>query len=204
MKETEAKMAVSTHASHDVHSTTQAGAGWSTRRIAVTALFCALSFIASFIEIPIFPPAPWLKYDPSCVIGMVAGLAFGPATGTIVVVLSWALHLIFSFDPWGVLMAIIANVALVVPCCAIARRIGGGRGLGIGMAAGAVVSLACCIVCNIVVTPLYTAVSTEAVIGMIVPILVPFNLLKGVLVSLLTFFLYKRVEKLFFRRSKKA
>ena len=29
---------------------------------------------------------------------------------------------------------------------------------------------------------------------------VPFNLLKGVLVSILTFFLYKHVEKLFFRR----
>ena len=32
---------------------------------------------------------------------------------------------------------------------------------------------------------------------------VPFNLLKGVLVSILTFFLYKRVERLFFQRSKK-
>ena len=29
---------------------------------------------------------------------------------------------------------------------------------------------------------------------------VPFNLLKGVLVSVLTFFLYKRVERLFFRK----
>ena len=33
---------------------------------------------------------------------------------------------------------------------------------------------------------------------------VPFNLLKGVLVSLLTFFLYKRVEKLFFRKKRTA
>ena len=29
---------------------------------------------------------------------------------------------------------------------------------------------------------------------------VPFNLVKGTLVSLLTFFLYKRVERLIFRR----
>ena len=33
---------------------------------------------------------------------------------------------------------------------------------------------------------------------------VPCNLLKGVLVSLLTFFLYKRVEKLFFRKKHTA
>lgn len=174
-------MATSTHMnSHDTHSTTQ-GAGWSTRRIATLALFCALSLILSFVEIPIFPPAPWLKYDPSCVAALVAGLVFGPGTGTLVVVLSWALHLLFSFDPWGVLMAVIANVALVVPCALVYRRAGKTRGLIAGMALGGVVSLALCIVCNIVVTPLYTAVSTEAVIGMIVPILAPFNLIKIVL-----------------------
>lgn len=174
-------MATSTHMnSHDTHSTTQ-GAGWSTRRIATLALFCALSLILSFVEIPTFPPAPWLKYDPSCVAALVAGLVFGPGTGTLVVVLSWALHLLFSFDPWGVLMAIIANVALVVPCALVYRRAGEARGLIAGMVLGGVVSLALCIVCNIVVTPLYTAVSTEAVIGMIVPILAPFNLIKIVL-----------------------
>ena len=170
-------MATSTSMSHDTHSTT-AGAGWSTRRIAVTALFCALALIASFIEIPIFPPAAWLKYDPSCVFALVAGLAFGPVTGAIVVVMSWLLHLIFSFDPWGVLMAVVANVALVVPCSAIARRVEGPRGLALGMGVGTVVTLVVCVVMNIIVTPLYTAVSIEAVIGMIVPILLPFNVLK--------------------------
>ncbi|MFQ8767733.1 MAG: hypothetical protein ACLR8U_15405 [Oscillospiraceae bacterium] len=33
---------------------------------------------------------------------------------------------------------------------------------------------------------------------------VPFNILKGVLVSILTMLLYKRVEKVFFRRKKSA
>ena len=123
-------MATSTHATHDTHST-PAGSGWSPRRIAGTALFCALSLITSFIEIPIFPPAPWLEYDPSCVVALVAGLAFGPATGTIVVVLSWLVHLVFQFSPWGVLMAIAANVSLVVPCSLIARKVSGRRGLGL-------------------------------------------------------------------------
>lgn len=188
-------MAASTHVSHDVHSTTQGQGGWSTRRIAVTALFCALAFIASFIEIPIFPPAAWLKYDPSCVIALVAGLVFGPATGTLVVVLSWLVHLIFNFNPWGVLMAIIANVALVVPCVLIARKLEGARGLGIGMVVGAVVSLAACIVMNIIVTPLYTAVSTADVVSMIVPILLPFNVIKIVLNCVVTALVIKPVGK---------
>lgn len=175
-------MAASTHVSHDTHSTTAGGSGWSTRRIAVTALFCALAFVTSFIEIPIFPPAPWLEYDPSCVVALVAGLAFGPATGVIVVALSWLLHLIFAFNPWGVLMAVLANVAFVAPCAAIARglgdRLGKKRSLALGMLAGAAASLVVILLSNIVVTPMYTAVSTEAVIAMIIPILLPFNLIK--------------------------
>ena len=170
-------MATSTHATHDTHSTT-AGSGWSTRRIAVTALFCALSLITSFIEIPIFPPAPWLEYDPSCVVALVAGLAFGPATGTIVVVLSWLVHLVFQFSPWGVLMDIAANVSLVC-----------------GMGVGAAVSLVVCIVMNLFVTPLYTAVTMEAVVAMILPILLPFNLLKLVLNCALTALVQGPVSK---------
>lgn len=187
-------MATSTHATHDTHSTT-AGSGWSTRRIAVTALFCALSLITSFIEIPIFPPAPWLEYDPSCVVALVAGLAFGPATGTIVVVLSWLVHLVFQFSPWGVLMAIAANVSLVVPCPLIARKVSGRRGLACGMGVGAAVSLVVCIVMNLFVTPLYTAVTMEAVVAMILPILLPFNLLKLVLNCALTALVQGPVSK---------
>lgn len=173
-------MAASTHLSHDAHSTT-AGAGWSTRRIAVTSLLCALAFILTFVEVPIFPPAPWLKYDPSGIVALVAAFAFGPSTGTAVVVLPWVLKTLFSFDVYGHLMAIVANVALVVPAALVARRVDGARGLAVGMALGAVVSLAACVAGNILVTPLYTTVSTEQVIGMILPVLLPFNLIKIVL-----------------------
>ena len=114
-------MAASTHVSHDTHSTT-AGGAWSTRRIATTALFCALAFVLTFVEIPIFPPAPWLMYDPSGIVAFVAALAFGPSTGAIVVILPWVLKTLFTFDVWGHVMAIVAGVALCVP----AALIGGG------------------------------------------------------------------------------
>ena len=168
-------MAAPTHAhvSHDTHSTTSGGA-WSTRRIATTALLCALAFVLTFVEIPIFPPAPWLMYDPSGIVALVAALVYGPATGTVVAVLPWVLKTLFSFNVWGHLMAILAGVALCVPAALVARRVGG------------MVSLAACVAGNIVVTPLYTAVSTADVIAMIVPILLPFNLLKIVLNCVVT------------------
>ena len=190
-------MAASTHAhvSHDTHSTTSGGT-WSTRRIATTALLCALAFVLTFVEVPIFPPAPWLMYDPSGIVAFVAALIYGPATGTVVAVLPWALKTLFSFNPWGHLMAILAGVALCVPAALIARRMTGARGLALGMAVGGVVSLAACILGNIVVTPLYTAVSTADVVAMIVPILLPFNLLKTVPTCVVTPLSHKPVSAL--------
>lgn len=175
-------MPVSTHSAHDTHSTTTAAGGsWSTRRIATTALLCALAFVLTFVEVPIFPPAPWLMYDPSGIVALVAALAFGPSTGAIVAVLPWVLKTLFSFNVWGHIMAALAGAALCVPAALVARRLGGTRGLVAGLVVGGVVSLVACILANIVVTPLYTAVSTVDVIAMIVPILAPFNLLKIVL-----------------------
>ena len=187
-------MAASTHLAHDAHSTT-AGGAWSTRRIAVTALFCALAFVLTFVEIPIFPPAPWLMYDPSGIVAFVAALAFGPSTGAIVVVLPWVLKTLFTFNVWGHVMAIVAGLALCVPAALIARRVGGGRGLALGMVMGALVALASCIVGNIIVTPLYTAVSTADVIAMIVPILLPFNALKVIINCVVTALIQKPVAQ---------
>ena len=185
MEETETIMAIPPHAQHDTHATTRRG-GWPTRRISVTALLCALSFIMTFVEIPIFPPAPWLEYDPSGIVAFVAALAFGPGTGAIVVVLPWVLKTLFSFNVWGHLMAIVANLALILPAALVARRVRGTRGLVVGMVVGGLVSLVASILCNLVVTPLYTAVGIADVIAMIVPILLPFNLIKIILNCVVT------------------
>lgn len=190
-------MATSTHAthsSHDTHSTTVGGA-WSTRRIAVTALFCALAFVLTFAEIPIFPPAPWLMYDPSGIVAFVAALAFGPSTGAVVAVLPWVLKTLFSFNPYGHVMAILAGLTLVLPAALIARRVSGPRGLALGMLVGAAASVVACVLGNIVITPLYTAVSTADVIAMIVPILLPFNLIKVVINCVVTALVQKPVSQ---------
>ena len=55
----------------------------NTKKIALAGLFTALALIASFIELPIFPAAPWLKYDPSGVVCLIAALAFGPKLGLV-------------------------------------------------------------------------------------------------------------------------
>ena len=99
---------------HDTHSTT-ADSGWSTRRIATTALFCAVAAIATlFLEFPILPGVTFLKYDPSAIVALVAGFAFGPATGVVVSVLPYLVHIATQSGLYGTFMAIVATPSLIL------------------------------------------------------------------------------------------
>ena len=180
---------------HDTHSTT-AGGGWSTKRIAVTALFCAVAAICTlFIEFPILPGVPFLKYDPSAIAALVAGFAFGPATGAVVSVLPYLVHLATESGIYGTFMAIVATLTLVLPASLVYQRNTTMRGAITGLVVGGVICLVCCILANIVVTPIYMGAQREAVIAMIVPTLLPFNVLKIVLNCVITILVYKPISK---------
>ena len=177
------------------HSTTgTTAAGWSTKRIATCALLVAIALVASFIELPLFPPAPYLKYDPSGAVGLIAGLVFGPGTAAIVCVLSWLPHVLMN--PFGGIMGILCGLALAIPAALVYRRWCTTAGSLVGMAVGAAVTLVVAIVGNIIITPLYAGITTEQVIEMIVPILLPFNLIKIVLNCVVAQLVYKPVSKL--------
>lgn len=180
---------------HDTHSTTADG-GWSTKRIAVTALFCAVSAICTlFIEFPILPGVTFLKYDPSAIPALIAGFAFGPATGAVVSILPYLVHLATESGIYGTIMAIIATLTLVVPASLVYQRNTTMRGAIAGLCVGAAVCLACCILANIVITPIYMGAPREAVIAMIVPTLIPFNVIKIAINCVVTVLVYKPISK---------
>lgn len=186
-------MATSTHANSHATTGTTSG-GWSTQRIAICALFVAVSMIVSYMEIPV-PPVAWLKYDPSGAVCLIAGLAFGTGTGAIVSVLSWLPHLFMN--PWGGLMGILCTLALVVPASLVYERKQTVAGAATGMALGAVATLIVACGANIVITPIYTPTMTSAdVMAMIVPVLLPFNIIKVALNCAVTAVVFKPVSKL--------
>lgn len=181
--------------SASTHATGVADSGrWSTRRIAVYALFVALSMAVSFIEFPLIPGVPWLKYDPSGIVCLVAGFAYGPAAAVLVSVLGFVPH-VFA-DPWGSLMAIAVALAMSVPAALVYRRARTRRGALIGIIAGAVVALVVAIIGNLLVTPIYADMTVEQVAAMIVPALLPFNLAKLAVHGVVTFLIYKPISNL--------
>ena len=181
--------------SASTHATGVADSGrWSTRRIAVYALFVALSMAVSFIEFPLIPGVPWLKYDPSGIVCLVAGFAYGPAAAVLVSVLGFVPH-VFA-DPWGSLMAIAVALAMSVPAALVYRRLRTRRGALIGIIAGAVVALVVAIIGNLLVTPIYADMTVEQVAAMIIPALLPFNLAKLAVHGVVTFLIYKPISNL--------
>lgn len=180
---------------HDTHSTTAQG-GWSTKRIAVTALFCALAAVCTlFIEIPLLPGVPWLQYDPSGIVALVAGLAFGPAVGATVSIISYLPHIATASGFWGMVMAMLATFSLVMPASLIYQKHTTMKGTIAGMVAGAIVSVLCCIVGNLIVTPIYAGMTTEQVAALIVPALLPFNVAKVLINCVVCGLIYKPVTK---------
>ncbi|MFT8638580.1 MAG: ECF transporter S component [Bifidobacterium sp.] len=192
---TDSQHTTGSHHSVDPHSTKGDGEGrWSTRRIAIYALFVALAIVASFIEFPIFPAAPYLKYDPSGIVSLIAGFAFGPMAAVLVSILSWIPHM-FA-DPLGSIMAIAVALGLSVPASLLYRRFHSRIGALYGILLGSVCALAIALLGNLVITPLYANISVSQVVAMILPILLPFNLLKLVIHGTVTFIIYKPVSML--------
>ena len=180
---------------HDTHSTTAQG-GWSTKRIAVTALFCALAAVCTlFIEIPLLPGVPWLQYDPSGIVALVAGFVFGPAVGATVSIISYLPHIATASGFWGMVMAMLATFSLVMPASLIYQKHTTMKGAIAGMVVGAVVSVLCCIVGNLIVTPIYAGMTTEQVAALIVPALLPFNAAKVLINCVVCGLIYKPVTK---------
>ncbi|RGL79261.1 ECF transporter S component [Bifidobacterium pseudocatenulatum] len=179
----------------NAHSTGVADSGrWSTKRIAMYALFVALSMAVSFVEFPIVPGVEWLKYDPSGIVSLVAGFAYGPAAAVIVSVLGFLPHLFTN--PWGTLMAVLVALALSVPAALIYRRNKTRKGAVIGIIVGAIAALAVAIVGNVIVTPFYAHMTTAQVVALIVPALLPFNVLKFTIHGVVTFLIYKPISNL--------
>ena len=139
----------------------------NTKKIALAALFTAASLVLSFIQIPIFPAAPWLMYDPSGIVCLIAALAFGPKLGAAVAIISWVPRVFL--DPF------------IIPAALIYARSRTRTSSLAGMVAGAALSIVVACVANLFVTPLYAGVTMQDVVYMIVPILLPFNTLKMVI-----------------------
>ena len=172
---------------------------FETKRIAFMAIFVALSYAVSFIEIPLFPAAPFLKLDFGNVFILLVGFLLGPIEGVIVCALKESLRMLSSSSGGVGELAnmLVTSSYILLPSVAYRFR----KGLKTvipALVAACCVGTAVALLANRYINfPLYEAflgMSAQEAFGMLWGVILAFNLIKTLSVSILTIFLYKRLS----------
>lgn len=169
---------------------------WSTRQLVTMALMCAIGTLLSFIEFPLLPGVTWLKFDASNMPAMVAGFAYGPAGGVAVGIVTAIIHGLLMADFTGALMNILVVTCFVLPGALIYKKKRTYKFAIIGLVFSIIAGVIGSIIGNLLLTPSWLGVPFDAVVALIIPVLIPFNLLKGLLNSVITLIVYKSISNI--------
>ena len=169
---------------------------WSTRQLVTMALMCAIGTLLSFIEFPLLPGVTWLKFDASNMPAMVAGFAYGPAGGVAVGIVTAIIHGLLMADFTGALMNILVVTCFVLPAALIYKKKRPYKFAIIGLVFSIIAGVIGSIIGNLLLTPSWLGVPFDAVVALIIPVLIPFNLLKGLLNSVITLIVYKSISNI--------
>lgn len=174
--------------------------GWrkrfSAKRLALMAVFVALAYVVSFIEIPLFPAAGFLKLDFGNVFILLISLLLGPIEGMIVCVLKECLRLIGSSSGGVGEVANMAVTAAYILLPSIAYRFKKGLKCVIPCLVGAcVLGTAAALLANRFINfPLYMGAGAKEAFASLWGYVLAFNLIKTATVGVLTVLLYKRLS----------
>ncbi len=168
---------------------------FSTRYVAVCAMFCAIAYVLTLIGQLVPQVAGFLSYDPKDVAVVIIGFILGPLASVFVSVIVSFIEMISisGTGPIGFLMNVLSTCAFAVPAAIVYKKYHSQKGAIFGLAIGVVAMAACMILWNYIVTPMYMQVPRPVVAGMLLPVFLPFNLVKGAINALLTMLVYKPV-----------
>ena len=181
---------------------------FTTKTLTTLAIFTALGYGLSWFEFPIFPPAPFLKLDFSSVVTLLAGYMYGICGSAIVEGIKQILVFLSHSDTAGVgqLANFLMTMAYVLPPILMYKRLKGKKWVVVGMSVGGITQILIALLCNRFITfPLYLGATASTTFNNLWYYIILFNLIKSVLISVMTFFIYKRlgnaIDKLFLRAS---
>ena len=176
------------------------------------AVLGALSAILYMIEIPV---VAFYKLDVSTLPALLGAFSMGPLPGLAILLIKDLTGMLHSSTMYvGELADFIMGAAIVLPAAFIYRRQKSRKTALIGMIAGSVCMIIVSVLVNwLIMIPFYMqafGMPMESIIGMaqsalpfvytefklLLFVTAPFNLLKGAVLSALTFVMYKRLSPL--------
>ena len=190
----------------------------TTRELSTVAILAAIAAVLFMIEIPV---VLFYKLDLSSLPVLLGAFAMGPLPGTLILLVKALLGLLHSTSQGvGELADFIMGFAMLLPASLIYQKLKSRKGAIVGMVLGTVAATIVAVLTNMyLMIPFYGAaygMPVEAIVGMgqaIVPavdsawkfvllITGPFNILKWVVISVLTAVVYKPLSPILHGRKK--
>ena len=160
-----------------------------TSKLIKISLLSAIALVLMYFDFPVIPIFPWLKIDLSDIPALLGTFGFGPLVGVVIEIIKNLLYFFIkgsSID--GILANFIVGTALVLPAGLIYHKNKGKKTAILGMVIGTIVMEVAGILANIyILLPLYGMHMT------------PEELIKALMVNVLTYLLYKRVSVSIFK-----
>lgn len=166
------------------------------QKLVSIAMLCAVAYVSmALIRLKFMPGAPFLTYDPKDVVITLGGFLFGPLYALCISVIVAFLEMITLSDsgPIGFVMQVVATLAFAGTASLIYRRLHTKRGAMLGLLLGTIAMTLVMLLWNYLLTPLYLGTPRTEVVAMLAPIILPFNMIKGLLNSVILLFIYKPV-----------
>jgi riboflavin transporter FmnP len=169
---------------------------FSAKRLSLMAAFVALAFAVSFIEIPIFPVAPFLKLDFGNVFILLISFLLGPIEGGIVCILKECLRMIGSSSGGvGELANMLVTTSFIIVPSVVYQFRKGLKSVCLTLVFACVFATAIALLTNRYINfPLYMGAGAATAFQEFYWIIVTFNLIKTASISILTILLYKRLS----------
>lgn len=164
----------------------------NTKRLVITALFCALAYVCVFVfRIKV----SFLTFDAKDAIIAISSLLYGPITGVIVSSAVSLLEFLTVSDTgvYGLIMNILSTISFVLPASLIYKYRKTNLGAILGLLVGVFCMTAVMLAANLLITPYYMGVDVSVVKGFLPTLILPFNFTKSILNAALTMLIYKPI-----------
>jgi riboflavin transporter FmnP len=171
------------------------------------AMLSSVSFVLMLLAFPLPVLPAYLKVDFSDIPALIAAITMGPIAGILVALLKNVLDWLFSGSPTGVPVGHMANfvtsILFLTPVYVIYRKASSSKGILYGLFSGTVsMAIGMSVLNYFVFLPMYSYFlnfpmeTGTALFNTIIFGILPFNLIKGILVTIVMIVLFKRMKPL--------
>ena len=176
----------------------------NTSKMVKISLLSALALILMYIDFPVIPIFPWLRIDLSDVPALMAVFGFGPLAGVLIELIKNIMIVLIKGTQTGLVgetANFLVGAALILPAALVYHKKKSKKNAIWGMVLGAVCMEVVGIVANVYfLLPAYGMQMSPADSMKYITLgLLPFNGIKALIVSIVTYILYKRVSVSIFK-----